>query len=179
MIKKAIDMGKIVADVESGLGDVPIMEKYQLSPADYMAILKKLRENRAVRAGAVRGRIEALKHSDATLEMRAVPRQYVVFSIPIYDAQDQSLLGLVNDITESGLQVEGIKTRVGEVRSFAIRSDVFPLKSPIVFDAECRWVQAQETNEQYLAGFEITMISEVCLEQLRELIKQLTIGEQL
>lgn len=172
-------MRKIVADLESGLGDVPIMEKYHLSPAELMMIIQKLSDNDAVKPAAVKSRLEALKRTAAPSEMRSVPRNYLVFSIPIHDSEDPSIAGLVNDISENGLQVEGIETQEHEVRSFVIDSDQFSATSPVSFDAECRWVRKDETNGHFIAGFEITAISEGSLKNLGRLIKQLTIGDRL
>jgi hypothetical protein len=41
-MKKQIDVALVIKDINMGLGDVPIMEKYGLTPSEYVRVLEKL-----------------------------------------------------------------------------------------------------------------------------------------
>lgn len=167
---------RILDDIQAGMGDVPIMEKYQLSPADLMAILLELGHPGTEESVGVEQKVRVFQDDATGSEMRVLPRNYLTLSLTIYDAVDHTIAGVINDITENGLQIEGIPASVGELRSFMIPCDMFPGDPPIEFDAECRWIGRLEANNQSVAGFEITMISDEAAEQLLKLIRQVTLG---
>lgn len=177
MARRIIYTDRIIHDIRSGLGDIPIMEKYQISPAEFMEILTKLQEVDAVQSEEIERLVTNLRKQSDVSEMRSTPRNYLVFTTSVYDAHDASISGVINDISESGLQVEGISVEVDESRSFVIRSDVFTVGAPITFDAECKWFRPSGPEGRHVAGFEITMISDSSLEQLRKLIQQLSLGD--
>ena len=177
MSHRTIYTDRVIKDIRSGLGDVPIMEKYQISPAEFLEVLKKIKEIDVIGFAEVEHRITELEKKSDPSEMRSVPRNYMVFTTWISDANDPSKSGLVNDISENGLQVEGISVKVNEAKSFIIRSDIFSVDTPIEFDAECRWVKPTDFGDTDIAGFEITLISDQNLNRLRKLIQQLSLGE--
>jgi hypothetical protein len=179
MAKRVIPTREIMDDIRAGMGDVPIMEKHQISPAEYQAVLRKLQEVRALTKQELAARMSAVPGDNAGQQMRSVPRNYMFFTIPIYDANDPRVVGVVNDLTEKGLQVAGIPARVDEVKTFLIRPDVFPVEMPLAFDATCRWVNVDRTTGQYVAGFEITHIQRKHLGTLRKLISEITFQENL
>lgn len=179
MTKRVIPTKEIMDDIRSGMGDVPIMEKHQISPAEYQAILRKLREVRALSRQEVSSRMAAMPAGTEGPQMRSVPRNYMFFTIPIYDANDPKVVGVVNDLTEKGLQVSGIPAQVDEPKTFLIRPDVFPVDMPMAFDATCRWVNVDGNTGHYVAGFEITHIQKRHLTTLRKLISEITFQENL
>jgi hypothetical protein len=81
---------------------------------------------------------------------------------------------MVTDVTEKGVGVRGIDAEVGETRTFVISADEFTLVGPFAFEATCRWVNRDGAEGDFLAGFEITKISEDGLRELRNLIRALT-----
>ena len=176
MDNRTLYIKRILADIRAGMGDVPIMEKYRLSPADLMAILLEFGHLRTGESVGEEQKMRTLRKDVSDTEMRVLPRNYLTLSLSVHDAADHSISGVINDITENGLQIEGIPANVGEIRSFVISCDMFPGDPPIVFDAECRWIGQLEANKQFVAGFEITMISDEAAEQLLKLIRQITLG---
>jgi len=60
---------------------------------------------------------------------------------------------------------------VGKKKIFLIRAEPFDEVQPFTFEATCRWVRVREKERTYyLAGFEITEISDEARSQLRKLI---------
>ncbi|MBI5569425.1 MAG: hypothetical protein HY914_05710 [Desulfomonile tiedjei] len=172
--RRTINTGEILKDIQSGMGDIPIMEKYQISPTELMTILKKLQEAKALKHAEVEERQKFLQAHVS--QKRVLPRGYTLFSVHVHDATNLSIKGIVNDINEKGLQVAGITTRVGEVRTFLIRSDVFTIQPPIVLEATCRWIKRRDAFGEYVAGWEIIKISKSDMGGLRDLVQRLTIS---
>ena len=63
--------------------------------------------------------------------------------------------------------------RIGETKTFVIPAGDFTESDPVVFEAECRWAKEEKETGEWLAGLEITRISENCLDDLRRLIQSL------
>lgn len=178
MPSRPVNTQDIIEDIKSGLGDIPIMEKYQLSPAEYLRVLDKLVAVRAIGETTTRQRKRALKSKPIpeTQSKRRVQRNYALFTITIHDADDLKVTGTLNDITEKGLQVSGIPAHIGGVRTFLVRSDVFTVFPPLLLTAVCKWTKPGEQWGDPVAGFEITGISQHDMQGLRSLINQLTIS---
>lgn len=102
---------------------------------------------------------------EATRAFRRIP-----YSVPVFEKKDLKKKGMLRDITENGLGIRGLRTEVGETKTFVIAPTDFLDIDPLVFDAQCRWTK-RDRNGEYLAGFEITDISEPSLRELRKLIR--------
>ena len=46
MTKRALPIRRIIAEIRAGVGDVPIMERFGLSPEEYIEILEDLKGKR-------------------------------------------------------------------------------------------------------------------------------------
>jgi hypothetical protein len=80
--------------------------------------------------------------------------------------------GTLRDISEKGFRVIGIESGVGETKSFVIVAhELFQTVYPLVFEAQCRWVKREGANREWVAGYEITRISDPSLEELRRVVK--------
>lgn len=178
MSSRPVNTKDIIEDIKSGLGDVPIMEKYQLSPSEYLQVLDKLVAVRAITETSTRERKLSLRAKPVpeALSKRRMPRHYALFTIAIHDAENLSVTGTLNDITEKGLQVKGIQAQLGVARTFLVRSDVFTVSPPLLLTAVCKWTKARDRMGNDLAGFEITGISPHDMQGLRRLINELTIS---
>ncbi|MEW6350028.1 MAG: PilZ domain-containing protein [Thermodesulfobacteriota bacterium] len=176
-IPRRIDTHAIITDIRSGMGDIAIMEKYLISADELMAILHKLERAKAIEKTEVERRMPSLREKSDAVQLRSVPRNYIFMTVHIHDAKDPKLGGVLNDISAKGLQVIGIDTQVGEIRTFFVRSDVFKLETALGLEAVCRWVQTDENSGKPVAGFEIRRVSKGAKEELLRLIQELTIGE--
>lgn len=107
---------------------------------------------------------------------RAMPRNYMVVSVPIYESDNLLAEGTIIDINEQGLKIQGINTRKGDIKSLLIQGDEYHDVFPFVFDAECRWATKDDATGDTVAGFQITAISDTSIEELRKLIAALSIS---
>jgi hypothetical protein len=109
--------------------------------------------------------------------MRRSPRAYPVVTLPIFDVDDPTIEGLVQDISENGVQVSGMDIRVGAKKTFIIQAEESCGIKPFSFDAECRWVSPDSEDQMGMAGFEIISISEKDLEELQMVLQTLVFSD--
>jgi hypothetical protein len=108
------------------------------------------------------------------MKIRQLPRHYTVIPVAIYDVSNPEVKGQVRDITRKGVGVERIASRMYEIKTLVISVDDYDGISPFGFQAECRWTELDHRSGEYLAGFEITKISDRSLQELLKLIRELT-----
>jgi hypothetical protein len=175
--KRSIKAREIIRDVRSGLTDTELMNKYRLSTGRLKYVLDRLVEAKALETSELQSRISLAQESTATRAVRARTRSYLLFSIPVYDTENLQVEGWLVDIEEKGLQISGIQADVGEVKSLLIRSDEFVDVYPFGIDAECRWVEPDETEGSVRAGFEIVSITKWAMEELQKLKRLVTFSD--
>ena len=172
MAVKKIIVEDIIRDFNSGLGDVPIMEKYDISSSQYMEILERLNKVRPIQSKSLVTRITTLKTMLVPDEVRESPRCYLALSVLVFDSASGAHQGKLLDLSKNGLKVAGIESYVGESRRFSIQ--VKWLENEVIesrFIAECRWEQGQPNDGSRLAGFRITDISPNDRRQLQDIIQ--------
>lgn len=172
--KRKISKNEIVQDIRSGMTNEELEAKYRVSSEKLISVFKKLVDLEALEPAELDGRAGWPPEFLKPQFIRSRPRQYVVFPLPIYDTDDLGEEGFVKDINESGMQVTGIKAKVGEAKSLLIQADQFADVYPFVFDAACRWYETGDDQDS--AGFEITNITERSRNELQKLIHYLTLG---
>ncbi|MEW6350884.1 MAG: hypothetical protein AB1646_17640 [Thermodesulfobacteriota bacterium] len=175
MTKRQIRANDIIKDIRAGKTDEELGERYGISPTALKMVMEKLVAAGAISEEEIRGRTSMNEDRQVWEALRSGSRNYIFFTIPIYDTDDLNVEGTVNDVSEQGLQIEGVNTTVGERRSFLIRADEFADVFPFVFDATCKWVETSGETGPPLAGFEIDNISEGGSKELRKLIGLLTL----
>jgi hypothetical protein len=110
-------------------------------------------------------------------QMRRAPRGYPIVALPIFDVDDPSIEGSVQDISENGVQISGIHLKTNEKRTFIIQADKYWDIKPFSFDGECRWVRKEGPNQTCIAGVEIISISDKDREELRILFETLAFSD--
>ena len=170
MPKRRIVIRDFVRDVREGKTDYELMQSYDFDPLGLKNALAKMLEIKALLPSDLENRQPMPGSAEAMADRREFPRQYVLFSFPVYLADDLQSEGFVNDISERGLQVTGLEFAPGDTKSLLIRADEFAEIYPFVFDATCRWSKKEESDGQFISGLEITNISERGIEELRNLI---------
>lgn len=168
--KRKISAADFVDDIRSGMSQVAIMEKYALSSKGLVSAYQKLVSAGILQPEEVlenRDRVEI----DVVEELRREPRCYLDFELPVIDVAASEIQGRVKDITVRGLGVIGIPAEVDEVKTFMVYHERFALIKPFLIEARCRWAKREGRNGHCTAGFEITNMSEDDLEQLRKLVK--------
>lgn len=175
--KRSIKAREIIIDVRSGLTDTELMNKYRLSAGRLKYVLERLVEAKALEESELLSRIFLAQESTATRAMRARARSYLLFTIPVYDTDNLEVEGWLIDIEEQGLQTIGLQAIVGEVKSLLIRSDEFVDVYPFGIDAECRWVERDETEGNVSVGFRIVGITPWARGELRKLRRLVTFSD--
>jgi hypothetical protein len=173
--KRRIEAKSLINDIRSGLSTFELMEKYSVSPQGLLSAFNKLIESSSMGEEELAGRIPLLDDTVDIDHAREFPRCYPALGLPIYDENDSEVEYHVLDLTDKGVQVVGMAAQIGDLRTLSIKAGGLDQRvKPCTFDAECRWVKADEKRETPIAGFEITYISDKDLQVLLQIIKLLT-----
>ncbi len=165
---RAID---VIRDIRSGMSAAELMRKYKFSSRGLHVLFRKLLGAKAMTKDELENQPALYHVGDDVKGVRRLLRKRTVFTVHVYDAKNPSAKGVVRDISEKGLCVEGIHSSIGEVKSFIIRTGVFGSGTTAVFEAKCRWVNRADTpGPRVVAGFEITSISTLDSTELRKLM---------
>jgi hypothetical protein len=152
------------------------MDKYNTSLDKLQNIFKQLLDAHAIEQRELEP-LTSIPHLRINGgKRRRLHRNYVFVNLPIYDLKDLLNKGSVVDISEVGLQISGIPTKVGDTKELLVQADYFADVYPFVFEAQCQWVSKAEDGLLF-SGFEITSITDGALEELRKLTRMLTISE--
>jgi hypothetical protein len=107
---------------------------------------------------------------------RRLKRKYMLFKIPAYDAQTRRFIGLVQDITEKGLQLFGVEVEINSRKRLIVQASDYVKSAPLHFEVQCRWTRKESPLGYFVTGLEITSINEDSRSALLHLIESLTIG---
>lgn len=159
--------------------DSELMAKYNLSGKGLRKVCGKLVDMGAMDPSEfypapthTQPTAEPMGDDTAVVEQtRGLRRLRLAVPVPVY-SDDPPAQGVVRDITEKGVGVKGIDARMNETRKFVIRPDRLIRGNAIIFTATCRWIH-REAPGDFLSGFEITEISDECLNDLREFVRLL------
>jgi hypothetical protein len=156
--KRRIKATDITNDIRGGMNVSQLMAKYRLTIKGLRKAFHQLVEGSALSKEELNS-LKSLR--DITVkELRQFPRYPMKSPMKIFDGGDPFKGGVVKDLSEKGVCIQGIETEIGEVKNFIIRLGSFGATSSIVFQARCRWVKKSMTSGKTdLAGFEITDIS--------------------
>ena len=167
---------EVVRDIRAGMTDVDLMQKYQLSSKGLQTAFTKLVKGNYLNRSELGGRVLSHGETVTVQDGRQIPRRIPAFSVPIFEEKNPAVKGTINDISEKGVKVTGVEAEVDEIKTLVVPEDVFGEFVAFLFQAKCRWVRRDAEN-QCVAGFEITNISKMNLEELRYLIKAHAVSE--
>jgi len=169
MASRKIPVRNIIEDLQKDLGDVPIMEKYYISPEELQEVKRRwIEDEQLSESWCTASQIISRK------ELRSLPRCQPLYEIKIFDAKNSRMVGSINDIHAKGLQVEGIVVMMDEVKTFVIPGGPYNVHQKLAFKAQCLWSSINELGT-CVAGFRITEISPQSARDLEKLIATLTI----
>ncbi len=168
--KKRIRAGDVARDMRSGMSDSKLMNKYGLSSKGLQSVFKKMVAAGILQESELTGRISLSQDTADITEARLMDRCYLVLDVTIHDADNPQVEGYISDISERGLQVVGIETKVSERKKFIVQGDRFEDLGPFSFEAECMWSRLEPEDGEHVAGFQITSIEHEALDRLRKLI---------
>jgi len=175
--KRTLKASEIVRDVRTGMTDSQLMAKYGLSAKGLAGVFKKLVDAKAVKPEEVYARFLSPDDTVNVENLRRLPRSYLAFPLSICESANPEAVGIVRDINERGVQVAGIECRVNETKEFLVRADEFQEMSPFAFKAACRWAKKGTERADWLAGFEITDISEQALKEVRKMAQAMAFSD--
>lgn len=183
-VKRPLKAAEFVRDLRAGLSPLGLMAKYGLNRKQYEATIQQLKDNGYLTlADLVQAQyIPTKKFDEVDLDLGFVRRfpRYAPGKvlITVQDPKDSQAAGKVLDLSEDGVRVEGIRGRIGQVKSLVLVPEKRLSIDPISFDGECRWIQRDKNTGKETAGFEIVMISEEDIVRLKRLMAILkTTGE--
>jgi hypothetical protein len=181
---RVVKAQEIVKDIRDRLNNEELKAKYGLTSGLLQAVLGQLVEIKAVSRAEIFDRIVPSEadggDNDVRVEsLRRLPRHIALFPVPIYDAKDPKISGMLRDLNEKGVGISRIETSVGEHRRLMILGDEFVAVEfdTFTFEAVCRWVQIESEEGHNSSGFEITSIKEKDLQELKKLIMSLSLSE--
>jgi uncharacterized protein (DUF433 family) len=174
--KVRIKIKEIVKDIRAGMTDSDLMRKYSLTPTSLQNILIKLLDLRAITRDMLVTSTAVEEPCLVAERVRQMQRYYLDFEIPVYDPANPEIQGRVRDISESGLGIIGLATASDQLRHFVVLGDAFGVVAPFEVDARCRWYKPEDAEGTHVSGFQITSISEEDLEELKKLIRLVTLG---
>ncbi len=170
-----VNIAAILTDIEAGMSRPDLMRKYGLSEEMLRRVSKKLLDARGTRS-ASDGPETLIEEPFNLLGTVEFVRHEVDFELPIYEAQRPEILGMVRDLSEKGISVEGIEADEGDVMTLVILGDEFGAFSSFEFQGRCRWSVGDENGGTCLTGFSISKISEADSQELEKLIRLVTVG---
>ncbi len=114
-------------------------------------------------------------HSESGESRRRFKRQYALFKIAVYDAKTKKFVGLMQDVSEQGIQLLGTNIYVNSIITMIVEPSPFVKGPPISFQAVCRWVRNEGPQGYYVSGFEILHISDNARNDLVAIMKTVTL----
>ncbi len=175
--KRQINGKDILNDLRSGMAAWELQVKYKLSAKPLQAIFNKLVVREAVTHSELYEMSSFYRDRIDRIRGRAHPRADLGVYVPIYDI-GYGAVGVLRDISETGLRVAGITSGVGQTTTFHLPIDIFMQSEPLLIIAECKWVETKGRRKKYpVAGFEIIDLPEWDSQILRNFIKFLLLSE--
>jgi hypothetical protein len=175
--KRQINAKDILDDLRSGIEAWALQVKYKLSAKSLHAIYKKLVACNAISHSELYELSSFYRDRIDRISGRAYPRADLAVYVPIYEI-GAGVIGVLRDISETGLRVAGITSKVGQATTFQIPIDMFIHAEPLLIIAECKWVETKGRRMKYaVAGYAITDLPETDREVLRNFITFLLLSE--
>jgi hypothetical protein len=166
--KRQINGKDVLNDLRSGMSAWELQVRYKLSGKSLQAVFKKLVERNAISHSELYELSLFYRERMERRRERAYPRADLGVYVPIYDI-GSGAIGVLRDISETGLRVAGIEARVGQTKTFQIPLDMFIHAERLLIIAECKWAEIKGRRRKYpVAGFEIMDLRETDREALRD-----------
>lgn len=175
--KKVVHAKDIVGDIRAGLSDTELMTKYRLSSKGLQSAFTKLINNRIISVEEIYGQPRSSDEDTVIIDdMALIQKHFLTVTAPVYEKSRPRIKGRLHEVTERGLTIAGIESRIGEIKSFIIPCREFLAADRISFEAECLWTKVKQESKQWIGGYQITKISKESLVRLRDLVQLLTLG---
>lgn len=180
--KRVINIKSVAADIQSGLSDTELMEKYGLTSKNLSTVLDKLLEYQLITFDDLQQRQAEFEEEEVYTppsEFRAWERDEVDFPLRLHDEADPQVKGVLLNVSERGLGVKGIRATVGDVKTFVIHADEVFEVDPVVCEVNCRWIKLAREDRGCLSGYEVVKFLSGDLKTIQVLMKGLTLEERI
>jgi Mor family transcriptional regulator len=174
-VLRRLNIARILADVHDGMNQADLMIKYDLSEDLLRQVSKKLLAARGRRTERD-GPETLIEESGEFLGTREFVRHEVDFEVSVYETGRPEILGMLRDISEEGVGVSGIEASVGDVKTLVVLGDQFGEFASFEFECSCRWCFVDPQSGGYLTAFAITKMSHTDVQQLRQLLRLVTVA---
>ena len=177
MPKRTIKIREIVQDIRSGLTYLDLLEKYRLSSRQFQKVFSKLLKRGALEPSQLVSSLPVVKMKDYQVnsnhneDNRRLIRDKVDFPLPVCKKDDRFVTGTIRDISERGIQIQGIVVNEGDVKTFIIPEHEPFVIEPVEFDAICRWAKKLDNDQECIAGFEVLKFSQGSLVDILVLMR--------
>lgn len=168
--REKISAVEFVQNLRSGFTSCELMDKYSLSHRELDGVLAQIKKVFADPA-ELYGRAAPTRTNGTTTKFRFLRRHKIELPVLIYDANDPTIHGEVQDISERGIRVQNMDTKLDEIKSLVVLANEYFSIDPFRFQAQCRWTGPTKNERGMLAGFEIIEISEESLKSLAKFIE--------
>jgi len=156
--KHEIDGRDLVTDIRAGVADTELMRKYGLSEKGLSTVFKKLLDSGAITPVEFEA-WSIFSNESVPLHVRIHPRHSLRFPLQVCEAGRPENTGMVTNISEHGLGVEGLAAKVNEVKTLMVRADAIVGGPPITLEVRCRWKRSLDNNGRCVAGFYVISVS--------------------
>lgn len=150
---RTINTKVIVKEILSGMTDVDLMKKYELSSEDLEDVFRKLLDMQAI------NHIDVLAWSIfgnriiSTENIRLFPRSALKFLVPIFESRHPESEGHIRNVSRNGLSIKGIQAGVGDVKTLVVSLDLSYQVVSVPFDAVCRWTKRSRSDGELIGGY--------------------------
>ncbi len=176
-MKRRISAKLMREDITSGLSELDLMEKHNLTPNELLKLFRELVKTKRVTHQDLYKRFGLYQERADQIRQRRSRRASLSLRLPVYDMLSRSV-GIVRDISVSGLRVAGIQYQVGDITTFHLPTDVFMNTDSLLVVAECRWAAEKNKKNKYvMAGFELQDLSPADLRVLQRFINSLLLSK--
>jgi hypothetical protein len=161
MVQRSIRAGDLLRDIRAGTAFPTLLSKYELSFTQFHAIISKLVDEGVLQVAEVVGRYPLIEPESLTGtiifdgNVRRYPRRLVQFPLPVHLAHTPQVKGRIEDISEMGVRIRGIKSEPYEVHAFVIPVKECLRVDSVIFEAVCRWSQQGYTDTKWVGGHEV------------------------
>jgi hypothetical protein len=156
-----------ILNINSGMSDEELMQKYKLSYKGLQSVYNKLLDAQLIDRDMI---LDRLKDSPESTYSRRIERKEIFIPLPLREI-GKAFKGQVLDISLRGVGAKGIPAEVGQRKHLLVLADDFFTLRKFSFFARCRWAKENIESAESLAGFEIVSISPADLENLKRMIE--------
>jgi hypothetical protein len=156
--KHEIEGRDLVTDIRAGVADTELMRKYGLSEKGLATVFKKLLDSGAITPVEFEA-WSIFSNEAVSLHIRVHPRHSLKFPLQVCEAGRPENTGVVTNISEHGLGVEGLAAKVNEVKTLMVRADAIVGGPPITLEVRCRWRRKVDNNCPCTCGFYVISVS--------------------